>query len=80
MVRSEQHLYLRQPTYGTSYVIGKIQVEQLLADRKRQLGTGFTMKRFMDEFDAAGLIPISLIRWELTGEMGRDLRVVLAVK
>ena len=26
------------------------------------------MKRFMDEFDAAGLIPVSLIRWELTGE------------
>jgi hypothetical protein len=80
LVRSEQHLYLRQPTYGTSYVIGKIQVEQLLADRKRQLGTSFTMKRFMDEFDAAGLIPISLIRWELTGEMGRDLQAVLAVK
>ena len=80
LVRSEQHLYLRQPTYGTSYVIGKIQIEQLLADRKRQLGTSFTMKRFMDEFDAAGLIPISLIRWELTGEMGRDLQVVLVRK
>jgi hypothetical protein len=25
------------------------------------------MKRFMDEFNAAGLIPASLIRWELTG-------------
>jgi hypothetical protein len=68
LVRSEQHLYLRQPTYGTSYVIGKIQIEQLLADRRRQLGASFTMKRFMDEFDAAGLIPITLLRWELTGE------------
>jgi len=67
LVRSEQHLYLRQPGYGTSYVIGKIQIEQLLADRKRQLGTGFTMQAFMDEFTAAGLIPISLIRAELTG-------------
>jgi hypothetical protein len=78
LVRSEQHLYLRQPTYGTSYVIGKVQIEQLLADRRRQMGSGFTMKRFMDEFDAAGLIPISLIRWELTGEVGPDLRNVLA--
>ena len=78
LVRSEQHLYLRQPTYGTSYVIGKIQVEQLLADRRRQLGNTFTMKRFMDEFDAAGLIPMSLIRWELTGEMSRDLQPVLS--
>jgi hypothetical protein len=77
LVRSEQHLYLRQPTYGTSYVIGKIQIEQLLADRRRQLGDGFTMKRFMDEFDAAGLVPISLIRWELTGELSPDLRPVL---
>jgi hypothetical protein len=78
LVRGEQHLYLRQPTYGTSYLIGKIQIERLLADRRRQLGSAFTMKRFMDEFDAAGLIPISLIRWELTGELSPDLRPVLA--
>ena len=68
LVRGEQHLYLRQPAYGTSYIAGKIQIEQLLADRRRQLGAALTMKRFMDEFDAAGLIPITLIRWELTGE------------
>jgi hypothetical protein len=78
LVRSEQHLYLRQPTYGTSYVIGKIQIEQLHADRQRQLGSSFTMQRFMDEFDKAGLIPIALMRWELTGEIADDLRPVLA--
>ncbi|HYN09541.1 MAG TPA: DUF885 family protein [Vicinamibacterales bacterium] len=78
LVRAEQHLYLRQPAYGTSYLIGKIQIERLLADRRRQLGAGFTMRRFMDEFDAAGLIPISLIRWELTGQIPDDLRSVLA--
>jgi hypothetical protein len=77
LVRSEQHLYLRQPAYGTSYLIGKIQIERLLSDRRRQLGANFTMRRFMDEFDAAGLIPISLIRWELTGEIADDLRSVL---
>jgi hypothetical protein len=37
------------------------------------------MRRFMDEFDAAGLIPISLIRWELTGEIADDLRPVLTL-
>jgi hypothetical protein len=79
LVRSEQHLYLRQPAYGTSYLIGKIQIERLLADRKRQLGRDFTMKRFMDEFDGAGLIPIALIRWELTGELADDVRDVLGV-
>ena len=67
-VRDEQHLYLQQPAYGTSYIIGKIEIEGLLAARKRQLGEAFTLKRFMDEFNAVGLIPASLIHWELTGE------------
>ena len=26
------------------------------------------MKQFVDELDAVGQIPISLVRWELTGE------------
>jgi hypothetical protein len=78
LVRAEQHLYLRQPAYGTSYLTGKIQVERLLTDRRRQLGDAFTFKRFMAEFTAAGQIPISLIRWELTGELADDLRDVLS--
>jgi len=66
--RWEQHLYLQQPGYGTSYVVGKIEIEKLLAERARQLGADFTLRGFMDEVDEAGLIPVSLIRWELTGE------------
>jgi hypothetical protein len=73
LVRNEQHLYLQQPAYGTSYVIGKLQIERLLAERRRQLGDRFTMKGFMDEFDAAGLIPASLLQWELTGAMSPEL-------
>ncbi|MGH7496645.1 MAG: DUF885 family protein [bacterium] len=68
LVLFEQHLYLQQPMYGSSYITGKIQIEQLLAERSRQLGETFTLKRFMDELNAAGVIPVSLIRWELTGE------------
>jgi hypothetical protein len=71
-VRGEQHLYLQQPAYGTSYIIGKIQVEMLLAEQKRRLGDRFTLKGFMDEFNDAGLIPVSLIRWELTGQAPAD--------
>lgn len=74
-VRSEQHLYLQQPAYGTSYVIGKIQIEELLAARKRQLGERFAMKPFMDEFNAVGLIPASLVNWEMTGEKPRVLEM-----
>jgi hypothetical protein len=63
----EQQLYLEQPGYGTSYLGGKQQIERLLSDRARQLGDQFTLRRFFDEFHAAGLIPVSLIRWEMTG-------------
>src|SRR5206468_12009342 len=77
-VRNEQHLYLQQPAYGTSYLIGKIEIEQLIAARRRQLGDGFTMKKFMDEFNAAGLIPASLLRWELTGQLPDDVARMLA--
>jgi Bacterial protein of unknown function (DUF885) len=77
LVRSEQHLYLQQPAYGTSYLIGKIETDKLLTERRRQLGDAFTMRRVMDEFNAAGLVPISLLRWELTGQMSEDVKRML---
>jgi len=77
LVRGEQHLYLQQPGYGTSYVIGKIEIEKILSERKQQLGEAFTMRRFMEEFEAAGLVPAALIRWELTGRMADDVKRML---
>jgi len=76
-VGAEQHLYLQQPAYGTSYITGKIQVEALLSGRKQQLGDRFTMKGFMDDFDASGLIPVSLLRWELTKKVPDDVARML---
>jgi hypothetical protein len=76
-VHFEQHLYLQQPAYGTSYLTGKMQVEMLMAEKRRQLGDRFAMKAFMDEFDAAGFIPMSLLRWELSGEVPEDVREML---
>ena len=67
LVRFEQHLYLQQPTYGPSYVNGKILIEGILTARRRQLGDAFTMRGFMDEFLQAGLVPASLIHWQLAG-------------
>jgi hypothetical protein len=63
----EQLLYLRQPGYGTSYITGKYLIERLIADRSKQLGERFTLKAFFAELDGAGVIPVSLIRWQLTG-------------
>ncbi|MFN0178589.1 MAG: DUF885 family protein [Gemmatimonadales bacterium] len=72
----EQHLYLRQPGYGASYVTGGRLMEEAIAERARQLGDGFTMRRFFDEVNGAGMIPVSLIYWELTGDdrMIRELK------
>ncbi|MDA0330261.1 MAG: DUF885 family protein [Gemmatimonadetes bacterium] len=67
LVRNEQHLYLRQPGYGTSYLSGKIQIEELLAERALLAGDSFTIKDFFDDFFDAGVIPVSLVRWEMTG-------------
>ncbi len=64
----EQQLYLRQPGYGTSYVSGKYLIERLVAERSRQLEESFTLSGFFEEVDALGVIPVSLIRWQLTGK------------
>ncbi len=63
----EQQLYLRQPGYGSSYVTGKYLIEQVIQQRSHQLGDAFTLHRFFDEFNAAGMMPVSLIDWQLTG-------------
>ena len=63
----DEDLYLNQPGYGTSYVVGKVHLEKLIADRAEQLGDRFDLKSFFDEFHTYGMIPLSLIRWEMTG-------------
>jgi uncharacterized protein (DUF885 family) len=60
-------IYLNQPGYGTSYVVGKNQFERLLADAARRAGGAFNLKAFMDDYFSRGIIPASLIRWEMTG-------------
>jgi hypothetical protein len=66
----EQHLYLRQPGYGSSYVTGKYLLERTLADYAKiseERGDEFRMKDFFDELNSIDSIPISLARWEMTG-------------
>jgi hypothetical protein len=64
----EQHLYLRQPGYGASYITGGRLMEETIAQRARQLGDEFSIQRVMDEINAAGMIPASLIYWQVTGD------------
>jgi len=66
----EQHLYLRQPGYGTSYITGKYLVENAMMDYARLMeakGVPFQMKDFFDQFNAIGNIPMTLVHWEMTG-------------
>lgn len=72
----EQLLYLRQPGYGTSYITGKYLIEQLMAERSNQLGDKFKLKDFFEDMDNIGLIPVSLIRWEMTGNADQVLEIV----
>jgi hypothetical protein len=66
----EQHLYLRQPGYGTSYITGKYLLEEAMADyakMKESQNKPFELRDFFDELNAIGSIPISLTKWQMTG-------------
>ena len=74
----EQHLYLRQPGYGTSYVTGKYLLEKTLADYGKRLeenGDTFRLADFFDRLNAIDSIPIALGRWEMTGRNGLNIEV-----
>ncbi len=70
LLQFEQHLYLRQPGYGTCYITGKYLIERLLTEWSEQLeekGKPFVMKEFFQIFNDVGNIPVELVRWEMTG-------------
>ncbi len=67
LVGFEQHLYLRQPGYGCSYVTGKYFIERLMMDMSRKPGNEFTLYNFFDSFYSMGIIPVSLVHWQMTG-------------
>jgi hypothetical protein len=72
LVLFEQHLYMRQPGYGTSYVTGKYLLDETLKDYAHQVeqrGEEFQLMDFFDQLNAIDSIPISLARWELTGRI-----------
>ena len=71
LLQFEQHLYLRQPGYGTCYITGKYLVERLIAEYaeiKEKDGEPFVMEYFMEEFNNTGNIPVELLRWDMTNK------------
>jgi len=66
----EQHLYLRQPGYGTSYITGKYLLENAMAayaKAQESQNKPFVLKEFFDTLNSIGNIPISLGHWQMTG-------------
>ncbi len=75
----EQHLYLRQPGYGTSYITGKYLLEETLAEwarQKEKKREPFKLKEFFDRMNGIGCIPTSLMHWEMTGDKSLLERVL----
>ena len=71
LLRFEQHLYLRQPGYGTCYITGKYLIEKLMTEYAEKLeteGTDFVLKDFLNVYNNAGNIPVELIRFEMVGD------------
>lgn len=68
VARVDAGIYLRRPPgYGMTYTIGMMQLQQLLVDRRRQLGDRFVLRDFHDYLMNTGRLPVSLLRYDLTG-------------
>ena len=66
----EQHLYLRQPGYGTSYITGKYLFENALAEYARinEKDPNSDLKNFFKKLTDIGNIPMTLFHWELNND------------
>lgn len=79
----EQHLYLRQPGYGSSYITGKYLLKDAMQDYamlKESKGEAFEVKEFFDKLNSIGNIPISLGNLEMTGVNNELLNIINAQK
>jgi uncharacterized protein (DUF885 family) len=68
LIWEEMDIYMRQPGYGIGYFFGAYQIEQLITEKGMEQGKNFSMQSFMKDFIDQGLIPISLIRFKMTGK------------
>ena len=70
LVGFEQLLYLRQPGYGPSYVVGKMQLDNLFARASREAeaeAKPFVLKDAFARVMAPGILPPTLIEYEIYG-------------
>jgi hypothetical protein len=63
----EMQTTLRAPGWHMGMVLGKIQMMSLIEDVAKVRGDDFVLGEFVDDFRSRGMIPMSLVRWEMTG-------------
>jgi uncharacterized protein (DUF885 family) len=76
LLKFEQHLYMRQPGYGTSYITGKILIDDVMAEYAREMelsGKKFSIKDFLDRMNQIGSVPPAIGALELIRSNNRIL-------
>ena len=65
--RSEAAAFAAAPGFAIGYLIGKLQIVQLLAEARLRQGKDFDLRAFHDFVWRNGNVPLTLQRWELLG-------------
>jgi uncharacterized protein (DUF885 family) len=66
--RDEAAAFAATPGFAIGYLIGKLQIQKLVADVSRQRGEGFRLQDVHDFVWRNGNVPLSLQRFELLGD------------
>ncbi|MEI4279482.1 DUF885 family protein [Klenkia terrae] len=65
--REEAAFFAGTPGQALTYLVGKVQVQQLLADVVAAQGDEFDLRAFHDRLWLEGNVPLAMQRWELLG-------------
>ena len=68
IAREEAEDFFAAPTGGLVYLVGKLQIADLLRDQRRVLGAAFDLRAFHDRLVEAAWVPLALTRAELLGD------------
>jgi hypothetical protein len=66
--REEAASFAADPGFAIGYLVGKLQINRLLADTARKQGPAFRLRDFHDFVWRNGNVPLSLQRFELLGD------------
>jgi len=66
--RDEAAAFAASPGFAIGYLVGKLQINRLLADAARKKGRAFRLRELHDFVWANGNVPLSLQRFELLGD------------